>query len=468
MMQQSTAYYERKIRIAVGWFVVGCVAFICIEVLVIYLGWLTLAHPEYDLSGGLLVLSAAGIWLLWEMAHAACFKTPLPADYKPIEPGQYPAVTSATSEIVDALHLTMPRRIYIAPGINAAVFCRPRLLSLFRHPKQELVVGELLLKLVTYSELKAILYHEFGHYASRSLDKKTSSYVLAQFSKSFIAVRKMEKPGTWRMALKSSVALFSYFLLFVCDHIDKYYRPIAMTEEFNADEIAVCRVGSKFFCRTLLKVAIIRHNHRYLSWCLSQLNKPIAPTQILLLLSLLCANNRLSASSIPAPIHKRIERIGIEQLTTNGQNLSSDLPYCVEPPDISSIRLVRMFLSIYPNYIEARRRQRSVRLTFHLDHRKHKLPLVDGKYRILLDGQPIGTGNFIKGFSFDIRTSPGKHTVEAFAVSGLITTPYTFECEENVSYVVEMDFKVHLRNGYYSVFASSVRRKEISKKAEPA
>ena len=95
---------------------------------------------------------------------------------------------------------------------------------------------------------------------------------------------------------------------------------------------------------------------------------------------------------------------------------------------------------------------------WHLDKRKHKLPYFDGSYKILLDDKEIGTGNFIKGYTLKRKTSPGKHKLTAYAPSGIISTPFEFEVEQDKSYHIEMDYKLHAKDGIYDVFGMLINR----------
>lgn len=89
---------------------------------------------------------------------------------------------------------------------------------------------------------------------------------------------------------------------------------------------------------------------------------------------------------------------------------------------------------------------------------KHKMPYVDGFYKLLLDGKEIGAGNFIKGYTLKRKTSPGKHTLTTYAPSGLISTPLEFEVEKDGTYRIEMDYKLYVKNGYYNVYGEKCVR----------
>ena len=109
-------------------------------------------------------------------------------------------------------------------------------------------------------------------------------------------------------------------------------------------------------------------------------------------------------------------------------------------------------------YSEQRLLETSVELEIHLDKKKHKLPYFDGSYKILLDDKEIGTGNFIKGYTLRRKISPGKHKLTVYAPSGIISTPFEFEVEQDKSYHIDMDYKLYAKDGIYDVFASSIHK----------
>lgn len=449
-------YHERMIKNAVGWFFVGCIAFVALEFLLIYLGTMTFTHPELDWPSSFIIIGLGGLYLLWQMLGAMFFKTPLPEHYKPMDNDNYPEVSAIIDEITARLNLPLPHAVYVAPGLNAAVFSRPNMLSMLINPKRELVIGEMLLNTLRTDEMKVILYHEFGHYASGSLGKKTPIYVISQFSKSFTSVKKMKKPGVWRNMINSQIDLFSYFAFWLCSIIDRHYKPLAQGEEQAADDVAVDNMGAGLLVSTLVKVSLLQHYFRYCQWVEGKYKLHFNDEQMTGILLYLCRNHNSGIRSISQVIRHRIDRHISDKIQFH---ITSDV---IKQLSQNVPSIIPMLLKLHPKYEEARLRSKSVILYFHLDRKKHKLPWVEGKYQILLDGRPIGNGNFIKGFDFSIRTSPGKHVVSIYGISGIITVPYEFVCQSGDWLLFDMDFKVHLSNGYYEIFVAS--SKNISEK----
>lgn len=453
----SSQSYEIKIRHAVGWFVVGCIACIVLEFVLIYLGFLAFSRPDLDWPSSFVLLGVAGIYLLWEMTISLRFKSDIPKSYEKMSGQDNHCLYERIDSVTARLGMPMPDAIYLSSGIEAAVFCRPTMLTLFSKPKRELVIGKILLQFLSLEELDAILYHEFGHYSSKSLDKKTPTYMVAQFAKSFTAIKKMRKQGVWSNMINSQIALFSYFSFWICSNIEKYYKKISQAEEYAADDVARQFAGDLLLAQTLVKVSIIQYNFKYLNWATHQL-KCNEEINVELFLGLLCRYNKLTVCQAISPkIKSRLSRLDFceDEKVVSHRMLNN---VHVEENQIHSVLLTRKLLKLHRYYAEALALNQSVSLKIHLDHRKHRLPIVEGKYQILLDGKPIGVGNFIKGYDINVRTSPGKHTIETYAVSGIQTIPFEFECEKGGQYLINMDYKVHLRNGYYDVFAFSAEK----------
>jgi len=102
-----------------------------------------------------------------------------------------------------------------------------------------------------------------------------------------------------------------------------------------------------------------------------------------------------------------------------------------------------------------------VKLEVHLESHLHKLPYVEGKYHILLDGKSIGDGNFRRGYTLKCRTSPGHHVLLAAAISGIVATPLEFDVEDGCAYRIEMDFKLHYWQAVYEIFPKSIEKIEV-------
>ncbi len=69
----------------------------------------------------------------------------------------------------------MPHRVYLCADVNAGVFFDSSVLSIFWPVKKNLLIGLGLVNSLNYSEFKAVLAHEFGHFSQRTM--RLSNYV---------------------------------------------------------------------------------------------------------------------------------------------------------------------------------------------------------------------------------------------------------------------------------------------------
>ncbi len=69
----------------------------------------------------------------------------------------------------------MPHRVYLCADVNAGVFFDSSVLSIFWPVKKNLLIGLGLVNSLNYTEFKAVLAHEFGHFSQRTM--RLSNYV---------------------------------------------------------------------------------------------------------------------------------------------------------------------------------------------------------------------------------------------------------------------------------------------------
>jgi len=68
-----------------------------------------------------------------------------------------------------------PKKIYLSPEVNACVFYNSSFWSMFFPVRKNLQIGLGLVNIVSVSEFKAVMAHEFGHFSQRSM--KLGSFV---------------------------------------------------------------------------------------------------------------------------------------------------------------------------------------------------------------------------------------------------------------------------------------------------
>lgn len=455
--------FRRTINKSVMIYIAGCFCFAIIALASIYLGYYIIRnYGEHELPMHLTILSFGGCLLLWEMIKAFNFKRALPETFLPVSNKDYPELFAMIEEITQKLDLSPVDKVYLCPDAMAAVFIQPQLKNLLSSPKRNLVIGMGFLTQLDDNEIRAVLYHEFGHYVQRELRNSLSVYTIGQFAQSFLSVKDMKKENVWQQQLKSQLLFFTYFTMWICRRINKEYKQLAKQMEYDADDVAVRYVGAPTLQRALLHAACIKYNYKVIQWGLQQLsNRGIEVDNIYLALQLVGKYSRPTRNLLTSEVMKRVERLGVlvpNQSVYSTCDIRNQAMQKVHGSQkkanlCSANQFAQWLQKGFSIYIQQKQLENSVSLKIHLDSKKHKLPWFDATYKVLLDGKYIGTGNFIKGYELKRRTSPGKHVISVYAPSGLISTPFEFEVELNKVYQIEMDYKVYLFKGYYDVFA---------------
>lgn len=457
---------KQNINRSVMIYIIGCCCFVLVAIVSLWFGYYVLRyHDEHGLPYQLVIISLAGGLLLWEIIKAFRIKTALSETFKPITAEEYPALFNIITEVTNSLGLSPIRKVYICPDATAAVFIQPRLHNILFSPQRDLVVGLGFLTQMDDEEIRAILYHEFGHYVQEEMKNSISVYTIGQFSRSFVSIKEQKKQGTIETQMKLQLLLFSYFTIWICNRINKAYSKLAKQMEYDADDVAVKYVGVATLQRTLLHAACIRYNYEVVLWGLQRLqSQKIQVDNTYVALSFVGSYSHPARRLLSEEVLKRVERLG--KLADNDEHIATEtvkreaMRFCEKqkhnPQSCPALRFSQWLREGLAVYTRQRLLETSVELEICLEKKKHKLPLFDGSYKLLLDGKEIGNGNFTKGYTLKRRTSPGKHKLTAYAPAGLISTPFDFDVKQDKTYRIEMDYKLHAKDNVYDVFGVKI------------
>jgi Zn-dependent protease with chaperone function len=242
--------------------------------LVIGLGYLVYHAFIYDMgrvNKVTLFLKAgaiAGSAMLFVFTIKAIFKL---KNHKPenrikLDKKKYPELVAFIEQICKDTGAPKPKSIYVDPDVNAYVSYSNMWLSLVLPVKKDLTIGLGLVSCLNLLEFKAVMAHEFGHFAQRSM--KIGSYIvsantlihdmiysrdkwdilLEQWRSSDIrlsAAAWVITPVIW--TIRQLLALF-YTLLNII------YSSLSREMEFNADKVAVSTTGSEAIISALWKL----------------------------------------------------------------------------------------------------------------------------------------------------------------------------------------------------------------------
>lgn len=447
-------------------YIIGCFCFVFFALASIILGfYIVLNYGEHNFSIRLIILSFAGWLLLWEIIKSFNFKANLPDSYHYITYQDYPILFELITEVTRNLNLSPIKDVYICADATAAVFIQPQLRNILFEPKRYLVIGLGFLTQMDDDEIRAVLYHEFGHYVQSEMKYSISVYTIGQFSRSFISVKETKKDSVWQQQYKFQLLLFTYFTLWACKRINKYYKLLVKQMEYDADDVAVKYVKISILQRALLHAACIRYNYKVIQWGIKYLeSKNIQVDSIYVALSLVGSYSRPSRNCLSGEVIKRVERLGNlvkEDLCQSTHNIRDFALKMIKSGHsqkqvCSAVQFAQWLRQGFDVYMKQKQFEKSVIVEIHLDNKRHKLPWFDVTYNILLDGKYLCVGNFIKGYDIVKKISPGTHVISAYAPSGIISRPFEFKVEAYNKYRIEMNYKYYFIKGVYDVFAEKI------------
>jgi Zn-dependent protease with chaperone function/cell fate (sporulation/competence/biofilm development) regulator YmcA (YheA/YmcA/DUF963 family) len=203
-----------------------------------------------------------------------------------IKKSDEPVLFHLIKEIVKEVGTDFPKKIYIAPDVNACVFYDSSFWSMFLPVRKNLQIGLGLVNSVTKSELKAILSHEFGHFSQKSM--KVGSYVYHVNQVIYNLLFENESYDIILLKWSNSSEYFRFFAMlanrivngikWILNHlysiINKHYFGLSREMEFHADEIAAHVTGYEPLASSLLRLSFADHSfNAALSFYINSVNE---------------------------------------------------------------------------------------------------------------------------------------------------------------------------------------------------
>lgn len=235
---------------------------------VIYVGlasWFT--YTSYRMISGVFVGgdgAAAGFFAALPSAFLAIFmwKALFFIRQGAVDPGveitkdDQPELFDFLYELADELRAPRPHRVFLSPEVNACVFYDLTILNFILPSKKNLVIGLGLVNVLTRSEFKAVLAHEFGHFAQRSMAVGRWVYIGEQIAGHIIASRGMlDKVLDFISTIDLRIAWIGWIMRLIVWSIRSLMesvfnlvilaqRALSREMEFQADLVAVSATGS--------------------------------------------------------------------------------------------------------------------------------------------------------------------------------------------------------------------------------
>jgi Zn-dependent protease with chaperone function len=190
-LTRPTAGYRRSARLAVA----GLLAFV-----LLYFGlagWFLLsawrlvqasqhsgnAFANWCAAIVAVLLAVVMLKAIFAVRHA------MPPGMVEVKREEQPRLFDYLMELADTAGAPRPHRVFLSNRVNAAVFYDLSLLNLIFPSKKNLEIGLPLVNAMPLGELRAVLAHEFGHFAQRSMAVGRWAYVAQQVVQEMVARR---------------------------------------------------------------------------------------------------------------------------------------------------------------------------------------------------------------------------------------------------------------------------------------
>lgn len=213
------------------------------------------------------IVAALALMLAVFMVKAVFFiQRGQPDGLTELTPASQPELFAFLHDLADRAGAPRPHKVYASARVNAAVFYDLSLVNLFIPSRKNLEIGLGLVNVLTLGEFKAVLAHEFGHFAQRSMAVGRWVYVAHQIAANMVARR--DKLDAFLLALSRfdvRVAWVGWLLQIVVWSIRSLVatafqgvlimqRALSREMEMQADLVAVSLTGSDALVHALLKL----------------------------------------------------------------------------------------------------------------------------------------------------------------------------------------------------------------------
>jgi len=188
------------------------------------------------------------------------------SDYMPVSEAEQPGLYAFVRRLCREVGAPFPYRIYLTPGVDAHVFYDTSLLNLVLPVRKNLAIGLGLLNAVTLNEFKAVLAHEFGHFAQTGMAIGNYAYVANRVAGDMVFGRDQfdDWVEDWR-EMDIRIAIFGWIftaiiwvlrgilsVVYVLMNLAQFAMSRQM--EFQADLVAVSVTGSDAIVHALSRL----------------------------------------------------------------------------------------------------------------------------------------------------------------------------------------------------------------------
>lgn len=242
-----------------------------------WLVWMTVHGLALAFGGprlliGLLIVSAcAGLLAAFLIKSLFFVKRAPELDALEISAAEEPQLFAFLHQLADEAKAPRPHRVFLSHDVNAAVFYDISLLNFIFPSKKNLTLGLGLVNALTLSELKAVLAHELGHFAQRTMAIGRWVYIAMQitgqlvnrrdgFDNALVQLTRFDLRVAWLGWLMQLVVWATRSLMETASlGVVVAHRALGREMERQADLVAVSLTGSDALVHALYKLSAADH-----------------------------------------------------------------------------------------------------------------------------------------------------------------------------------------------------------------
>jgi len=236
-----------------------------------YLVYLSIKYPLTEINkmtilGKIGAISGSAMLFAFTLKFIFKLKNHKPDNRIKLNIEDQPTIFSFTKMICRDTGAPKPKSIFVDPDVNAYVSYSNIWKSLFFPVKKELTIGMGLISSLNLSEFKAVISHEFGHFAQRSM--KIGSYIMSANTIIHDMIFERDKwdeaLAQWRgtdlrlafiaWIITPIVWLIRQLLNLFYQFLNIMHASLSREMEFNADKVAVATTGSESIISGLWKL----------------------------------------------------------------------------------------------------------------------------------------------------------------------------------------------------------------------
>jgi Zn-dependent protease with chaperone function len=245
--------------------------------LAVYFAWtayrlIVAGANSYD-GGVVMILGGAAVaFLALFMLKALVFiKRGRANDAIEITASEQPRLFAFLHRLADEAKAPRPYRVYVSHQVNACVFYDLSLLNLILPSRKNLEIGLGLANVLTLGEVKAVLAHELGHFAQRTMAIGRWVYIGQQIAGHLVARRDafdrfLAQVSTWDLRIAWVGWVMRLIVWAIRAVVDTLFSWVIVAErvlsremEFQADRVAVALTGSESLINALYRLEAVDH-----------------------------------------------------------------------------------------------------------------------------------------------------------------------------------------------------------------